>query len=89
MKNLWISLFKAAQIAAYIMAIILIIQILRKLFGGSWNVEDIILAFIVLNITLTFGVVGYLIQLNNRISKIDAKLHGHLEWHRGRDYQNI
>ena len=93
MRDIAEKLFIAAQIFAYILAVIVIIQIIRAIFGGTWIVEDIMLAGIVLNIILTFGMLGYLInlstQLNNGISKVDAKIHGHIEWHKGRDHQKI
>ncbi len=74
-----------AFIVSYILAIIVIIQILRILFGGSWAVEEVILALVVLNITLTFGIGGYLFHLSGKIATVDRKLHGHIEWHRGLD----
>lgn len=67
-----------AQVAAYILAVILTIQIVRAILGGTWAVEDIILALLIFNLTITFGIGGYLISLNNKIS-------GHLGWHKGKD----
>ena len=64
-------------------------QIIRILFGGSWNVNDVILALVVLNITLTFTSIMHsnskITQLTNKINQLSTKLHGHLEWHKGRD----
>lgn len=71
------------QIVAYILGVIIIIQILKALFGGTWQIEDIILALVILNLTITFGVGGYLIHLNNKISTVNTKLEGHFGWHRG------
>lgn len=67
-----------AQVIAYILAVILIIQIVRAILGGTWAVEDLILALLIFNLTLTFGIGGYLISLNKKIS-------GHLGWHKGRN----
>lgn len=78
-------LFLIGQILAYILGIIIIIQILRSLFGGTWEVENIILAIVILNLTITFGIGGYLLSLNNRVSQIDKKIHGHIEWHKGKE----
>ncbi len=75
----------SAFILSYILAIIVIIQILRILFGGSWSVEEVILALMAVNITLTLGMVSYLFRMNDRFANIDKKIHGHLEWHRGVD----
>lgn len=70
---------------ATIFGIYVAYQIVKILLGGSWGVEDAILALVVLNITITFGMFSSLISLNNKLSKLDGKLHGHLEWHKGRD----
>ena len=72
------------QVIAYIFAVIVIIQILRYIFGVTWVIEDIILALVIFNLTVTFGVGGYLISLNNKIASVDKKIHGHFEWHRGK-----
>ena len=89
MSNIGEKVFIVGHILAYIMALILIVQILKAIFGGTWKVEDIILALLILNITLTFGIGGWLInlnsQINNRISDVDKKLHGHLEWHKAKE----
>ena len=73
------------QLLAYIIGIIVIIQILRSLFGGTWEIENTILAIVVFNLSITFSMVGYLFILNNKISRIDKKIHGHIEWHKGKD----
>lgn len=73
----------AGQILAYIIAIILIIQILKLLIGGSWAIEDIILGLIILNLTITFGIGSYLINLSNKISDVNTKVEGHIKWHKG------
>lgn len=73
------------QFLAYLIGIIIIIQIFRILFGGTWEIENIILAIVIFNLTITFSIGGYLLSLNNKISKIDKKIHGHIEWHKGKD----
>lgn len=50
--NLWEVLGIIAQIIAYIIGIIAIIQIIRIILGGSWEVEDAILALVSINITI-------------------------------------
>lgn len=75
----------AAQILAYFLALILIVQLLRAIFGGTWVIEDIILGLIILNLTVTFGIGGYLINLNNKISSVNTKIIGHIAWHKGKD----
>ena len=73
----WEILSIISQIVAYILGIVIIIQIIRILFGGSWAVEDVILALIILNISLSFGLMGYLAKLNSVI-------YDHIEWHKGK-----
>lgn len=73
------------QVIAYIVGAILIIQILRVIFGGSWEIEDIILALVIFNLTINFSIGGYIINLNNKISSVNTKIEGHFEWHKGKD----
>ena len=84
MRDIGKILFTLAQIIAYIIAAIIIMQMIKKLAGGSWEIEDIILALVILNLTITFGIGGYLIHLNNKIAGVDRKIHGHIEWHKGK-----
>ena len=76
--NIWEILSIIAQIVAYILAIIVVVQIIKLLLGGSWRIEEVILTLLVVNITLTLGIMGYLMKLNNVI-------YGHIEWHKGRN----
>ena len=77
------SLAIISQLVAYIIGIVIIIQIIKALFSGTWQIEEIILALVIFNLTITFGVGGYLIHLNNKISTVNTKLEGHFGWHRG------
>ena len=85
MKNITKIISQIAQIFAYLLAVVIIIQILKIIFGGSWKIEDAILALLILNLTLTFALGGYLINLSSKISSVDKKIAGHIEWHRGKD----
>ncbi len=78
MADIYETLSIIAQIAAYIIAIIIAIQIIRILLGGSWEIESVILALLVLNLTITFSII-------NKISRVEKIIHGHIEWHKGRD----
>lgn len=77
------------QFLAYLLGIIIIIQILRSLFGGTWEIENLILAIVIFNLTITFSLGGYLLNsnrnLNSKIANIDKKIHGHIEWHKGKN----
>ncbi len=66
------------RILFYILAIILIYQIIRYLFGGSWSIEDIILALVVLNLTITFSLLALFYD-------VKGKIEGHIKWHEGFD----
>lgn len=74
-----------AQVIAYVLAILVVIQLVRAILGGTWAIEDIILALVILNLTVTFGVSGYLIHMNDKISKVETKVVGHIQWHKGKD----
>ncbi len=73
------------QIVAYIIGVILLVQIIKALFGGTWEIEDIILALVIFNLTISFGIGSYLISLNNKIASVDSKIEGHFSWHKGKD----
>ena len=85
MKDIGKKIAIIGQIVFYIFAAIAIYQIIRKLTGGSWAAEDIILSIVMINLTMTFGIAGYMINLNNKIASVDRKIHGHIEWHKGKD----
>jgi len=67
-----------ALVFAIILSVIIIIQLIKTLLGGSWDAQDIIVALVILNITISFMIMGHLNHLSKRI-------HGHIQWHRGRD----
>ncbi len=58
-RELGNTLSTLGQVLAYILAAVLLIQLLRAIFGGTWKIEDIILAMVVFNLTITFGIGGY------------------------------
>ncbi|HLC85813.1 MAG TPA: hypothetical protein VJG30_00810 [Candidatus Nanoarchaeia archaeon] len=87
------TLILIAQTAAYLIAGIILFQIIKYLLGGIWPIEEIILAFTIFNLTAIFGLLGYIININSNLSKrmssVDKNLHGHMEWHRGNDNRKI
>ena len=85
MKDLGKKIAIIGQIVFYIFAAVTIFQIIKKLVGGSWASEEVIVSIIMMNLTTTLGIAGYLIHLNNKIAGGDKKLHGHIEWHKGRE----
>jgi len=67
-----------AKIIFYIITIIVLYQVTKAILGGTWKIEDLILALVILNLTVTFTL---LTSIYNLKSKID----GHIEWHKGYD----
>lgn len=61
--------------------IYLIIEIVRKIFGGSLDYEDLVIGLLVANLS-------YVIALHIKVSDINAKLSGHLGWHKGKGEKN-
>lgn len=59
------------NIVIFLFAIFIAYQILRVIFGGSWQFESIIIAILVFNLGITW--------------KINTKLEGHMGWHKGRE----
>ncbi len=47
--------------------------------------STLLLTMVIFNLIVSFGIGGYLIHLNNKISSVDKKMHGHFQWHKGRD----
>ena len=84
-KDIGTIFYIISQVIAYILAAIVIFQIIKILLGGSWETEQVILALVMLNLSVSFGIGSYLIHLNNKISKVDSKLTGHFGWHKGKD----
>lgn len=54
--DIWEALGIMGQLIAYILGIVVIVQIVRILVGGSWEVEDAIMALVGINIMLSFGI---------------------------------
>lgn len=61
-----------------IFTIYLIIEIIRKILGGSLGFEEIVAGLLVANL-------GYVIALHTKISEVDSKLSEHLGWHKGKE----
>lgn len=96
MKDWAIKATVFAQIISFILASVIIFQLFKLIFGGSWEAQEIITALVVGHIMITLGIFGYLITLNNRISSVNTNLNNklsevntkivsHLEWRKGRD----
>lgn len=53
------------EIFLILFGIFMLIQVLRKILGGSWTSEDVILGFLFLNLGFTIGVVIVLAELKS------------------------
>jgi len=69
-------------------ALFIIFQILRKIFGGSWGLEELVTALLVMNLGATLALHSRLIAVHLKIHKIDVKLSEHLGWHKGQERKN-
>ncbi len=61
-----------------IFAVYLIIELVRKILGGSLGFEELITGLLIANL-------GFVIALHTKISAVDSKLSGHLGWHKGKE----
>ena len=53
-------------------------QLLRKIFGGSWQTESLIIALLVFNL-------GIVWKMNNNLWKLNSKFDRHIVWHKFKD----
>ena len=58
--------------------IYLIFELLRKILGGSLGFEELVIGLLIANL-------GYSFYLKDAIKQVDAKISGHIGWHRGKD----
>lgn len=56
----------------------LILELVRKLFGGSLGFEDLVIGLLIANL-------GYSFFLRESITKVDSKISGHIGWHKGQE----
>lgn len=69
---------KIAYTILLLFLIYVIIELIRKLAGGSLGFEELVIALLIANL-------GYSFYLKESINKIETKLSGHIGWHRGKD----
>mgnify|MGYP001572943677 CR=1 FL=1 len=78
MKNLKGKIVDALLI---LLGLFIAYQLLRKIFGGSWQIDSIIITLLVFNLGISW-------RLNSNLGKLNAKLEGHIGWHKGKDSKN-
>ena len=57
----------------------IIFELIRKLLGGSLGFEELVIGLLIANL-------GFVFQLRDSVNKVDAKLSGHIGWHKGKDH---
>jgi len=72
---------KMIEIILVLFGLFLIFQLIRKMFGGSWSVEDIIIGLLLFNTgaILTIGMIVAELKsdykhIDNRVQKIEDQL---------------
>lgn len=73
--NYQINRMKIGKILYWIFVIFvvyLIIEIIRKILGGSWEIEELIITMLAANL-------GYSFYLGSKLSE-------HIGWHKGKDH---
>ena len=75
MKKFWLDerFTKILEIVLSLFGIFLIYQILRKIFGGSWQAEDVILSLLVLNISCSFALAILFAQLKSDVNHLKGQ----------------
>ena len=53
-------------------------QLIRVIFGGSWQTEAIIIALLMFNLALTW-------KLSSNIWKLNYKFERHINWHKAKE----
>lgn len=64
---------KLFQIVLVLIGIYLIIQVFRKILGGSWGTEDIIIALLIFNLGTTFTIAIMVAQLKSDHSHLKGQ----------------
>lgn len=65
MKLNWID------IILILLGLFIAYQLLRKIFGGSWQTESLIIALLIFNLGITW--------------RLDKRFEGHISWHRAKN----
>ena len=72
-KSKNIVVIKVFQILLILFGLMLLFQIIKKMLGGSWTVEDIILGLLVLNLGSVFTIGLMLAQLKSDHSHLKGQ----------------
>ena len=72
MKISWIDIILA------LLGLFIAYQLILAIFGGSWQIESLIIGLLIFNLGLTW-------KLGERIFKLDSKFDRHIDWHKNRE----
>jgi len=61
-----------------ILGLFIAYQLLRAIFGGSWQTESLIIALLIFNLGLTW-------RISVNFVKLNIKFDGHIDWHKARE----
>ena len=61
-----------------IFVVYIIIELIRKIFGGSLGFEDLVIGLLIANL-------GYSFYLKGSINKVNSKISEHVGWHKGKE----
>ena len=75
-----------------IFLIYIIIELIRKILGGSLGFEELVSVLLVANLGYTFYIHSKILQINlstnAKISEINSKLSEHIGWHKGKEHNS-
>lgn len=66
---------KTVDVLLILLGLFIAYQLLRKIFGGSWQIDSIIITLLVFNLWISW-------RLNSNLGKLNAKLEGHIRTYR-------
>ena len=62
---------KIIEIILFLLGVFIAYQLLKKILGGSWQTESLIIGLLIFNLGITW--------------RLNSKFEGHIGWHKGKD----
>jgi len=75
----WKKLF---SVLLMLFVLYLIIEIIRKILGGSLGFEELVIGLLIANL-------GYTLGLHTKLAHLQAKISEHIGWHKGKEDHQI
>ena len=66
------------DIVLILLGLFIAYQLLKAIFGGSWQTESLIISLLIFNLGLTW-------RLSMNFLKLNMKFDGHISWHKAKD----